>query len=88
MLKITFILSDSGTDNLQKSTPFSTVTPAMGHIRLVVLDPKTNVTLWTILEYAQGAVLEGNREKNFNLAMNAVVDRLKALVLPKPATSQ
>jgi hypothetical protein len=88
ILQIRFMLSDSGTQFLAKSSPFSAVTPVMGHVELAVRDPKTNVTVWTIFEYAQGAILEGNREKNFNLAMNAVVDRLKAAVLPAPAASQ
>ncbi|MGH9734367.1 MAG: hypothetical protein ACRD8A_07245 [Candidatus Acidiferrales bacterium] len=83
ILQISFNLSDSGLKGLASQSPLSTITPLMGQLRLVILDPKTHVALWTIAEYAQGAVLEGNREKNFNIAMDTVVDRLKSLVEPR-----
>lgn len=83
IMEISFDISDSGLKSLASQSPLSTITPVMGQIRLVVIDPKTCVTLWTIAEYAQGAVLEGNREKNFNAAMNTVVGRLKRLVEPQ-----
>jgi hypothetical protein len=56
--------------------------PALGQLRLVVIDPKTHVTLWNITEYVRGALLLSNRDKNFDQAMNTVVARLKALMLP------
>ena len=56
--------------------------PVLGQLRLVVVDPKTHATLWNITEYVRGALLLGNRDKNFNQAMNTVVARLKALMLP------
>lgn len=87
ILEISFDISDSGLKSLASQSPLSTITPVMGQLRLVVIDPKTRITLWTIAEYAQGAVLEGNREKNFNIAMNTVVDRLKRLVEPQPGAT-
>jgi hypothetical protein len=62
--------------------------PVLGQLRLLVIDPKTNVTLWTLTEYVRGAVLLGNRDKNFDYAMNAIVNRMKALEAPTPAAAQ
>ncbi len=59
--------------------------PILGELRLVIIDPKTHVTLWTLVEHVRGAVLLGNRDKNFDQAMNTVVKRLKA-VAASPTT--
>lgn len=61
--------------------------PVLGQMRLVVIDPKTHITLWNITEYVQGALLLGNRDKNFDEAMNTVVARLKALTASPPPTA-
>ncbi|MGH9686348.1 MAG: hypothetical protein ACRD5K_04560 [Candidatus Acidiferrales bacterium] len=68
------------------SLPGSDLKLPTGRLRLVILDPKTRVKLWAIIEYAQGAMRLSNRDKNFDQAMDAVVDRLKTLVEP-PATA-
>jgi hypothetical protein len=62
--------------------------PVLGQLRLLVIDPKTHVTLWTLTEYVRGAVLLGNRDKNFDYAMNAIVNRMKALEVPTAAAAQ
>jgi hypothetical protein len=62
--------------------------PVLGQLRLLVIDPKTHVTLWTLTEYVRGAILLGNRDKNFDYAMNAIVNRMKALEVPTPAAAQ
>ena len=59
--------------------------PVLGQLRLLVIDPKTNVTLWSFTEYVRGAVLLGNRDKNFDYAMTAIVNRMKALEGPTVA---
>ena len=56
--------------------------PVLGQLRLLVIDPKTNVTLWTLTEYVRGALLLGNRDKNFDYAMTSIVNRMKALEGP------
>jgi hypothetical protein len=61
--------------------------PVLGQLRLVVIDPKTHITLWNITEYVQGALLLGNRDKNFDEAMNTVVARLKGLTAPPSPTA-
>jgi len=71
ILEISWVLTDTGLR-----------LPVLGQLRLVVVDPKTHVTLWNITEYVRGALLLGNRDKNFDQAMNTVVARLKALMLP------
>lgn len=53
ILEISFNISDSGLKSLASESPLSTITPGMGQLRLVVIDPKTRVTLWTIVEYAR-----------------------------------
>ena len=61
--------------------------PVLGELRLVVIDPKTHVTLWTLVEHVRGAVLLGNRDKNFDQAMNTVMKRFKELVVPTAAAA-
>lgn len=58
--------------------------PVLGQLRLVVIDRKTHVTLWTFTQYVRGALLLGNRDKNFDYAMNAILSRLKQLAFPAP----
>jgi len=62
--------------------------PVLGQLRLLVIDPKTNVTLWTLTEYVRGALLLGNRDKNFDYAMTSIGNRMKALEVPTPAAAQ
>ncbi len=47
---------------------------------LVVLDPKTHVALWTLTEHIEAAGTQGNRDKNFDQAMAAIVDDAKQLI--------
>ena len=53
--------------------------PVLGQLRVVVIDPKTHVTLWNLTQYVRGAVLLGNRDKNFDQTMTTIVNRLKIL---------
>lgn len=59
--------------------------PVLGQLRLVVIDPKTRVTLWNFTEYVRGAMLLGNRDKNFDQAMTTIVKRMKTLANPPAA---
>jgi hypothetical protein len=59
--------------------------PVLGQLRLVVIDPKTHVTLWNFTEYVRGAILLGNRDKNFDQAMTTIMNRVKKMV-DTPAT--
>jgi hypothetical protein len=61
--------------------------PVLGQLRLVVIDPKTHITLWNFTEYVRGAILLGNRDKNFDQTMNTTVARLKGLTSPPSPTA-
>jgi hypothetical protein len=56
--------------------------PVSGQLRLQVIDPKTHITLWSFIEYVRGAILLGNRDKNFDQALNTIISRLKLLAGP------
>ena len=56
--------------------------------RLLILDPKSRVTLWAFTGYVEPANLAKTRERNYNSALSALVDELKALVAPQTAAIQ
>jgi hypothetical protein len=74
VIEVSWALSDTGLK-----------LPVLGQLRVVVIDPKTHVTLWNFTEYVRGAVFLGNRNKNFDHTMNTIVDRLKKLTEPVAA---
>ena len=53
-------------------------------LRLVIREVKTHFTLWGITEHVGMAILQGNRDKNFDRAMNKLVDDLKSLAAGTP----
>jgi hypothetical protein len=59
--------------------------PVLGQVRVLIIDPKTHVTLWNLIEYVRGAILLGNRDKNFDIAMNTIIGRMKVLTGPAAA---
>ena len=57
-------------------------------LRLTIWDLKTHVLLWTFIEHVQNALLQGNRDKNFEHAMAALVNDIKNVAgQPAPAAS-
>jgi hypothetical protein len=48
--------------------------------QLVIRDPKINALLWGFTEHAQWAILQGNRDRNFDQAVDRLVNNLRALV--------
>jgi hypothetical protein len=58
-------------------------TPVLGRsltdpqFRLTVLDPSTRVTLWTFTEHVQFAILQGNRDKNFDQALTNLLNNIR-----------
>lgn len=74
ILEISWTLSDTGLR-----------LPVLGQIRLLMIDPKTHVTLWNLTEYVRGAVLLSNRDKNFDQAMNTIMGRMKVISVPAAA---
>lgn len=55
--------------------------------RLVILDPGTRVTLWVFTRHIEPAMLQGNRDKNFDLAVNFLVNNLQNVVAPPVASA-
>jgi hypothetical protein len=53
-------------------------------IRLLILDPKTHVVLWPILENVRPWTRVTSGRKNFDQVMANVVDTLKKLAVPPP----
>jgi len=46
---------------------------------LTIFDSKTHFVLWSIIEHSESAMLKANRDRNYDKAMNALVDDLKQL---------
>ncbi len=66
-----------------EGTPFP-----YAQFRLVLLDPKTHIALWTLSESFVGTGLKNNREKKFDDTLDKLVGDLKALVAqPGAATN-
>lgn len=48
--------------------------------QLSIRDAKTNALLWRMTEHIQWAILQGNRDKNFDQTLAKVVGRVQALM--------
>jgi hypothetical protein len=57
-------------------------------LRLVIRDPKTNALLWAFTERAQWAVLQGNRDKNFDQTLARIVRDLQDLSAPSESANK
>jgi len=55
---------------------------------LAIRDVKTHETLWGLTEHAQTAILQGNRDRNFELALTAILSELRKIAGPAPATAK
>ncbi len=60
---------------------------AIAQFRLIFIDPKTHVALWTIYKYVEPAGMTKNREKNYELAMTALLEDFKSTVAPAAAAA-
>lgn len=54
-------------------------TEAVGKFQLRIRDPESNALLWAFTEYVQGAILLGNREKNFDQGVATIMADVKRL---------
>jgi hypothetical protein len=54
-------------------------------LRLKIIDPKTNVALWTLYQIVDPAFLGANRDKNFDQSTQAVVNQVAKLAGTAPA---
>jgi hypothetical protein len=57
-------------------------TESDSQFRLVIRDAKTHETLWGLTEHARGAILQSNRDKNFEQAMAEVIDGVQRIAGP------
>ena len=57
-------------------------------IRMVIIDPKTHVTLWGLSENLEVAARDSAGRKNFDKAMSSLMDDLKKLTSASPAGSE
>jgi hypothetical protein len=53
--------------------------------RLSIRDMQTHTTLWGLTEHAQAAVLQGNRDKNFEQALFGIMFELRKITEPARA---
>ncbi len=53
--------------------------------RLEIRDPKSNAVLWGFTEHAQWAILQGNRDRNFDQALTRIVSDVQGLIAPADA---
>ncbi|MFY9794048.1 MAG: hypothetical protein WAJ99_22900, partial [Candidatus Sulfotelmatobacter sp.] len=74
VLEISWVLADTGLR-----------LPVLGQLRLAIIDPRAHVTLWNLTEYVRGAILLGNRDKNFDQTMTTILNRMKLLAVPAAA---
>lgn len=47
--------------------------------RLTIRDPKANTLLWAFTEHVQWAILQSNRDKNFEASLNKIIGDLQTL---------
>jgi hypothetical protein len=60
---------------------------ADARLTLAIRNPKSNVLLWRLNRYVQEAALAGNRDKNFNQAMDYLLDDIQRLIGPRVSSA-
>jgi hypothetical protein len=53
--------------------------------RLIIRDPKTSALLWAFTEHVPWAILQGNRDKNFDRTLDRIMSDVKGLTIQSPA---
>lgn len=66
----------------------SSGTNYLPRLKLVIRDIETRTVLWTIVQPVRNALLQSNRDKNFQRAIDVLVLRLKNLADQLPAAEQ
>src|ERR1700685_2556880 len=75
-LEISFACPPSGSNSVREVNGNADSDP---RFRLAIVDIKTREVLWVLIEHVKPALLQGNRDKNFDDAMAKLVDDAKAL---------
>jgi hypothetical protein len=60
----------------------------VSQFKVVFIEPKTHVTLWTLTRNIEPAGMAKNREKNYDIAMSALVNDLKTVASSPAAAGQ
>lgn len=76
LFEIRFTVSTSTTKVFKGDSIGSTLDP---QFRLEIRDPKTSALLWAFTEHVQWAILQGNRNRNFDQASARIVTDVLAL---------
>jgi hypothetical protein len=76
LLEIRFAVKTNTTKVFKGDTIGSTLDP---QFRLEIRDPKTNALLWAFTEHMEWAILQGNRNRNFDQASARIVTDVLAL---------
>jgi len=67
----------------RRSAPLGEQNPEYdSQFHLAIRDVKTHETLWGLTEHAQTAILQGNRDKNFEQALKAILSELRKIAGP------
>jgi hypothetical protein len=73
---------------VHRAEPLRETDPAYdSQFRLTLRDMQTHITLWGLTEHAQSAVLQGNRDKNFEQALFGIMSELRKITEPARATA-
>jgi hypothetical protein len=76
LFEIRFLVQPSETKVFKGDTLGPTYDP---QFRLEIRDPKTNALLWAFTEHMEWAILQGNRNRNFDQASARIVSDVLAL---------
>jgi hypothetical protein len=55
---------------------------------LEIRDPKTNALLWAFTEHVHWAILQGNRDKNFDQALTRIVSDVQGSSISADASKK
>ena len=69
ILEIEFTVPKAGPKVAQEMNLLAGDVPYDPQFRLVIRDPRTSALLWAVTEHVQWAILQGNRDKNFDQAL-------------------
>ena len=73
----------------RRSEPLGEQNPEYdSQFHLAIRDVKTHETLWGLTEHAQTAILQGNRDKNFEQALTAILSELRKIAGPAQPTAK
>jgi hypothetical protein len=73
----------------RRSAPLGEENPEYdSQFHLAIRDAKTQGTLWGLTEHAQTAILQGNRDKNFELALAGILSEIRRIAGPAQSAAK